>query len=65
MRQVVKRIWNNLAQLEAALADAKAMTLPEGLSVTEEVDLIEAQVSKLKKERDERNQKTIEERYSV
>ena len=29
MRQVVKRIWNNLGNLEAALADAKKMTLTE------------------------------------
>ena len=29
MRQVVKRVWNNLGQLEAALADAKSMTLTE------------------------------------
>ena len=41
------------------------MTLPEGLSVSEEIDLIEAQVAKMKKERDDKNQKAIDENYSV
>ena len=64
MRLVVKRVWNQLGQLEAALTDAKAMTLAEGQSISQEITLIETQVAKLKQERDERAQKLISEKYS-
>ena len=41
MRQTVERVWNNIGLLEAALHDAKAMSLPEGQNVDEEISLIE------------------------
>lgn len=64
MRTVVKRVWNQLGLLEAALVDAKAMTLEEGKSIDEEVTLIETQIAKIKQERDERAKKLIEDKYS-
>ena len=44
MRKAVRSNWNRLGNLTSALKDVKAMELPEGQSVAEEVALVEAQV---------------------
>ena len=41
------------------------MTLAEGLSFQEELTLMETQLTQLKKEKDEREQKRIKEHYSI
>ena len=65
MRKAVRTSWARLAHLESALRDAKAMELPEGQSIAEEVSLIEAQIAKLTQAVAERKQKIIQNRYSM
>ena len=48
MREVVKKVWNQLGLLEAAYQDAKAMKLTDQQSIEEELGLIYAQIKKIK-----------------
>ena len=61
MRRRVKKFWNRIEPLTAALNDAKEMKLKEGESVKEEIDLIEKQIEVLAKAREE----LIEKKFSI
>ena len=61
MRRRVKKLWNKIEPLTAALNDAKALKLKEGESMKEEIDLIEKQIEVLAKAREE----LIEKKFSI
>ena len=61
MRNAVKRVWNAIVPLTAALNDVKEMKMKENESVKEEIDLIEKRIEELTKAQEE----TIKTRYSI
>lgn len=65
MREVVKLVWNQLGLLEAAYGEAKLIKLRGEQNIDEELGLMDTQIKKIKQERDERQKKLVEEKYSV
>lgn len=65
MREVAKKVWNQLGLLEAAYGEAKVMKLTGEQNIDEELGLMDTQIKKMKQERDERRQKLVQEKYSV
>lgn len=54
MREVAKKVWNQLGLLEAAYGEAKVMKLTGEQNIDEELGLMDTQIKKMKQERDER-----------